>query len=714
MFFSKGSSKIFWLFWLSLMTLLYFPSSMTEASKISSDSQSSVAFSVHDDVYDRSRFYSTTSINVQGVVYGNTLMDPRTVISSIHTNSTGYKYSYDKSGRMTFVTNPNGSIQIVTYDNNGNLMSKKNQPTPGVSIPAQIDASTASYDIYVFGVSEVATKVEFPTWTEHNGQDDLEFPQGEKVAEGVWKATILLSKHNNETGTYLTHIYIDSTISYMVSTQVNPAAVKVRAPKDVNLSAGSYDIYVDGVSNQVAKVLFPTWTEYNGQDDLENPWIQGTQVSENTWKITIPFSKHNYEPGKYFTDVYAEDVYGNRVLIAWRSITTAHGSVGIPSQVDLSSPSYDIYVYGIAKGATKVEFPTWTENNGQDDIEWLQGQKVTEGVWKATISLNKHNNETGNYITHIYIDGAIAHIVSTQVNPAVVTARAPKDVNLNTGSYDIYVDGVNNQVVKVLFPTWTEYNGQDDLENPWIEGTRVSENTWKITIPFSKHNYEVGKYITDIYAEDAYGNRALIVWRSMTTAHGSVSISQVDLFSASYDIYVYGVAKGATKVEFPTWTENNGQDDIEWLRGQKVTEGVWKATISLNKHNNETGNYITHIYIDGAIAHIVSTQVNPVAVKVRAPKDVNLSAGSYDIYVDGVSNQVAKVQFPTWTEYNGQDDLENPWIEGTRVGENTWKIMIPFSKHNYEPGKYFTDVYAEDVYGNRAIIVWKSVTNVYP
>ncbi|MFB6367619.1 GBS Bsp-like repeat-containing protein, partial [Paenibacillus elgii] len=201
MFFSKESGKIFWLIWLSLAASLYFSSSTTEAS-------------------------------------------------------TSYNHSYDKNGRMTFVTNPNGSIQIITYDKNGNLMSRKTQPTPGVSIPAQIDASAASYDIYVFGVSEGATKVEFPTWTEHNGQDDLENPwlQGEKVTEGVWKATILLSKHNNETGTYNTHIYIDSTISYMVSTKVNPAAVKVRAPKDVNLSAGSYEIYVDGVSNKVAKV----------------------------------------------------------------------------------------------------------------------------------------------------------------------------------------------------------------------------------------------------------------------------------------------------------------------------------------------------------------------------------------------------------------------------------------------------------------------------
>ncbi|NEN87131.1 hypothetical protein [Paenibacillus elgii] len=44
-------------------------------------------------------------------------------------------------------------------------------------------------------------------------------------------------------------------------------------------------------------------------------------------------------------------------------------SVEAPAEVSLSNASYDVYAYGIAKGATSVSFPTWTEANGGDDLE---------------------------------------------------------------------------------------------------------------------------------------------------------------------------------------------------------------------------------------------------------------------------------------------------------------------------------------------------------
>ncbi|MBM6931801.1 GBS Bsp-like repeat-containing protein, partial [[Clostridium] spiroforme] len=54
----------------------------------------------------------------------------------------------------------------------------------------------------------------------------------------------------------------------------------------------------------------------------------------------------------------------------------------------------------------KVKLPTWTEKNGQDDLEWVVA-KVTDnrdGTYTATatISCADHNNETGKYNTHIY------------------------------------------------------------------------------------------------------------------------------------------------------------------------------------------------------------------------------------------------------------------------------------------------------------------------
>ncbi|MCY9758919.1 GBS Bsp-like repeat-containing protein, partial [Paenibacillus alvei] len=40
------------------------------------------------------------------------------------------------------------------------------------------------------------------------------------------------------------------------------------------------------------------------------------------------------------------------------------------------------------------------------------------------------------------------------------------------------------------------------------------------------------------------------------------------------------------------------------------------------------------------------------------------SDGSYEIFVEGVPTSINEVRFPTWTDHNGQDDLEHPWMKG--------------------------------------------------
>lgn len=61
---------------------------------------------------------------------------------------------------------------------------------------------------------------------------------------------------------------------------------------------------------------------------------------------------------------------------------------------------------------------------------------------------------------------------------------------------------------------------------------------------------------------------------------------------------------------------------------------------------------------------------------------------------------VDRVQFPTWTEKNDQDDLlsgwsVNPKASGTRNG-NTFTFRVKTSDHNNESGIYYTHIYAYD------------------
>ena len=61
-------------------------------------------------------------------------------------------------------------------------------------------------------------------------------------------------------------------------------------------------------------------------------------------------------------------------------------------------------------------------------------------------------------------------------------------------------------VSKVLMPTWTEANGQDDLV--WHQAS-VSQNTATCYIRTSDHKNEYGTYVTHVYVYDADGDFAL-------------------------------------------------------------------------------------------------------------------------------------------------------------------------------------------------------------
>lgn len=98
-----------------------------------------------------------------------------------------------------------------------------------------------------------------------------------------------------------------------------------------------------------------------------------------------------------------------------------------------------------------------------------------------------------------------------------------------------------------------------------------------------------------------------------------------------------------------------------------MSDGVWKATVLYSEHNQEVGSYITHVYADGRFVDAFIVTVRGNNVQVRAPQEVKKSDGAYEILIEGVPNSIREVRFPTWTDHNGQYDLESPWIKGEKV-----------------------------------------------
>ncbi|MBU5445556.1 GBS Bsp-like repeat-containing protein [Paenibacillus sp. MSJ-34] len=390
------------------------------------------------------------------------------------------------------------------------------------------------------------------------------------------------------------------------------------------------------------------------------------------------------------------------MMISAPTLASSYNSpiIEAPGQVDLSQvTSFQIIVSNIE--ASKVFFPTWTLENGQDDLFWYEGVKAGNDRWQVTIPLSKHNLEIGTYTTHIYKEAADGNrdmigIVNVEVydggrkTPLVYTQS---EADIAEGFYDIIITNVYSSEVR--FPTWTEQNGQDDLI--WYKGAYLGNGKWKISIPLANHNRELGRYITHIYKVDADDQSTIIGWVNV-----NVVKKRTDLFihapqivwvtDFSFDIYLSNVQ--AKKVEFPTWTLANGQDDLIWYQGTHLGEGYWKVTIDLTRHRKEAGVYTTHIYkfdSSGTSTMIGSINVNVIDTPfINYPlHDIGIGEEQYEVRLSNV--EADKVTFPTWTSANGQGDLI--WHDGVNLGKGNWKVTIPFSKHNDEAGTYITHVY---------------------
>ncbi|MCM3748344.1 GBS Bsp-like repeat-containing protein [Paenibacillus pasadenensis] len=290
---------------------------------------------------------------------------------------------------------------------------------------------------------------------------------------------------------------------------------------------------------------------------------------------------------------------------------------------------------------------------------------------------------------------------------------SPGTVDISAASFDVYAYNVPDNAQKVQFPTWTEHSWQDDLANPWISGVKVSKGVWKVTIPFTNHFKESGNYLTDVYVDNVYyGGVITKVQQKATkiTVPTSVSISE-----KKYEVTVTGVPLQVNRVLIPTWSEVNGKDDLDWIPAVNKGNGTWSAVVSLQKHNEDRGNYISHIYYYDKYGNSIGFEevsVNVTRPVVDSIKEVDLAAASFDVYVYGIAPNVQNVSFPTWTAKSGQDDLEWPWIKGTNMGNGTWKATIPFSKHFNEEGDYLTDVYIDGTFYSGTTTVVKKQTQI--
>ena len=412
----------------------------------------------------------------------------------------------------------------------------------------------------------------------------------------------------------------------------NAAPVRIVSTSITEQSSSGYRVNVTFSADAgVSRVMMPTWTEANGQDDIV--WHQAS-VSGNTASFYVPVSAHKGESGAYITHIYVYDrqgqfaLKGEKVTVPASTSASSGLSIGDVSITELSASGYRVTAkINAPSGVSKVLMPTWTNANGQDDLVWHQAS-VSGDTATFYVPSSAHKGASGAYTTHIYLydkAGKLAPLkgVNVTVPSAVVTPPTPSsslsigDVSvteLSASGYRVTAKiNAPSGVSKVLMPTWTNANGQDDLV--WHQAS-VSGDTATFYVSSSAHKGESGVYATHIYLYDNAGKLAPLKGVNVTVPSGanpggssgnnngsgtgvlSMAIPYVtELSSNGFRVTIqFNAPAGYKKVSTAVWTAANGQDDLVW-HNMTVSGNTATCYVPVSEHKNEHGSYIVNAYV---------------------------------------------------------------------------------------------------------------------
>ena len=596
------------------------------------------------------------------------------------------------------------------------------------------NAGTGKFDIIISNVSNSSgvRAVKLPVWTEENGQDDLRWYTATRQANGTYKVTIDKKDHKNGTGIYNVHLYYEDTSGKLIgvaTARTNFAATGKLSIQNLNPTAGTFDIIIQQVSSPhaIRSVVVPVWTNEGGQDDIR--WYTATRQADGSYKVSINKKDHKNGSGEYHIHLYYE--YQNAPT---QGISTATTSLAIPTSghltirnQDPSKGSFDVIVSNVksSKAIKSVKVPVWTEQGGQDDIQWYTATQQADGTYKVTVLSSRHKNGVGTYQIHLYYEYSNGELQGVAATQTTLTNQGDiKVVNLNqeTGSFDVIVSNVSSttNLKSVKIPVWSEDGAQDDIQ--WYTATKQADGTYKVTVLKSNHKNSVGTYQIHLYYEFANGQLSGVTSTTATfntKSTAQLSFTNINHQAGTFDVLISKLAftSEIQSIKVPVWTEAGGQDDIQWYTATRQSDGNYRITVDSKNHKNGRGDYQIHLYFhykNGKSEGITSSKFTLLDAQPAgkiAIQNYNQEVGSFDVVISDVvaPKGLEQIQVPVWSEQNGQDDIQ--WYTASRQADGTFKVTVEASNHKYSTGLYHIHLYLKQKDGS-LIGVAQAKTNV--
>ncbi len=409
--------------------------------------------------------------------------------------------------------------------------------------------------------------------------------------------------------------------------------------------------------------------------DTESIWNDATAFTSDTQTITVTSSTNDI----YYLHVLLVDKAGNRREVLSSGITT-----------NTTTPIAPVITGTVATN-------TWTNQN----VTLTVNEVTSPGITKYEYTINGGAWQTYNSTNKILISNEGTSIIRARAVNNVGTVGA------DSVGYIVNIDKTAPSIPTVNFNGYTP--------NTWASGNvNVTLTSTDSASGILKYQYSVdngttwydisGNWIinwnywgnTIFRSVDKVGNAssnttAYIIARD-GTAPTYTSYNITNVTQTGYDIYVYGVTdalSGISRVQFPTWTDYNGQDDLQasWqtnsqATGQNLGNGTWYYRVNISDHNNESGQYQTHVWIydNAGSANAFATTGAFIPGEYDSAQGLNrpkLATGMTPIKWDNNGNVVTTTASdPNWYDYTNKK-----WANAMTADGSMW-VWIP--KYEYK------------------------------
>lgn len=470
------------------------------------------------------------------------------------------------------------------------------------TIDCYVNERNATVDVRAHGGSfDTASAVRFAVWSAADGQDDLKWYSGTRLGADLWGLTFPLSNHRSY-GSYIVDAF-ETQPQYQFIAEgsfgiASPTADIAITQTDAQIRHGVFSVVISNVSKPEAVSAFrvPVWSEEGGQDDLV--WYDATKLGKDSWQVEVPCVGGKRSAGDYNAHLYLASTNG-----FFTGINSVRATVdATPSEVTATLAPNEMsatltFTGAAAVRSQRVQFPTWSDMGGQDDLVWYEGARAADGSWSVTVDIPRHAT-AGEYISHVYSTNETGMgspgAVRFEVSPISATAEISSTDN-GKFTVTITIENSPSGVKQIQVPTWTDARGQDDIV--WHGATNAGNNAWNCEINASDHNGEDGQYISHVYATSGNGITAYVdMCRTNMTCRNYAFITGA-IGSGYRNILIKH--PNTDDVKIAVWTDEGGQDDIAWYARTFYGESLYGARIDCRgmKH---AGTAIAHIYVSGS------------------------------------------------------------------------------------------------------------------